>query len=518
MRATNGDSSSVPEKPEKVSFSPANLYFACLLGAIAFFYVASIRPGHVWADDFAMYVHHAQNIVEGRRYADTGYIYNARVPAYSPGMYPPVFPILLAPLYKFFGLNLLPMKLEQVAVFLLALMAVFAYWRRDLGWGYALALIAILGFSPVFWAAKDSVLSDLPFMMFFYLAAVIAQRAPRVGKNWWGWAILLGVTVYAAIGTRTVGIALIAGMVLYDVLRHGRVAQFSGIALTTCAALVLLQSRLIGSAPGGYMDQVHAITGHTVLFNLAEYSRVLAGFWVASVRNGFSFFVLALVATLTVAGISYRYKSGFTIIEAFLVPYIGILILWPYAAGVRAVFPVIPWIVFLAVNGLRNMSEKFSPGYARAAILAFLALIGILFSEGYRALDFGPIRENQGLPEFNQLCAAVRSQTSAGDILVYYRARALSLYTGRPASPYNYRGTEVELSEHLQGIHAAYLVTTTAFDEDHGFLDRYAQDHAEQLDLRYQNAKFRIYRIRAAGASGSTVESEPETQRNQPPS
>jgi len=461
-----------------------------------------------------MYVHHAQNIVEGRPYADTDYIYNPRVPAYSPGMYPPVFPLLLAPLYKFFGLNLLPMKLEQVAVFLLALAAVFACWRRDVGWGYALALIAILGFSPVFWAAKDRVLSDLPFMMFFYIAAVIAQQAPGFGKNWWAWAILLGVTVYAAIGTRTVGIALIAGIVLYDALRHRKITQFSGVALTACVALVLLQSRLIGSAPGGYMDQVHAITGHTALLNLAEYSRVLAGFWVASVRNEFSFFVLAVVAILTLAGIFYRYKNGFTIIEAFLVPYIGILILWPYAAGVRAVFPIIPWIVFLALNGLRKMSERFSRGYATAAILAFLLLLGIPFSEGYRALDFGPIRENQGLPEFNELCEAVRSRTSAGDIFIYYRARALSLYTGRPASPYNYRGTEVELTEQLQTIHAAYLITSTAFDDDRGFLNRYVRDHAEELDLRYQNAKFRMYRIRAAAESNSAPESQPETQSN----
>lgn len=459
-----------------------------------------------------MYVHHAQNIVEGRPYADVGYIYNARVPAYSPGMYPPVFPLLLAPSYEFFGLNLLPMKLEQVAFFLLTLLAVFIYWRRDLGWEYTLGLIAVLGFSPVFWAAKDSVLSDLPFMMFFYLAALIAQRAPREGSHGWVWALVLGLTLYAAIGARTVGIALIAGVILYDVLRSRKITQFSCVALTACIGLVWLQNRLLSSAPGGYMEQVHAITTRTVLLNVAAYSRVLAGFWVASVRNVFSFVVLAVVALLTLAGAMDRYKKGFAVIEALLVPYVGILLLWPYTAGVRAVFPVIPWIVFLAFTGLRKITEKYSPRHAQAAAWAFLLLLAVPFIAGYRAMNFGPIREDQGLPEFNQLCEAVRNQTPRGGVFVYYRARALSLYTGRSASTYDYRGTETELVDYLRRVHAAYLVATTAFDDDHGFLNHYVHDHPEGLDLIYQNAKFRMYRIGGAAQSASGPQSRRETQ------
>jgi hypothetical protein len=72
----------------------------------------------------------------------------------------------------------------------------------------------------------------------------------------------------------------------------------------------------------------------------------------------------------------------------------------------------------------------------------------------------------------------------------------------------------VELTEHLRAIHATYLVTSTAFDEDRGFLNRYVQDHAEELDLQYQNAKFRMYRIRPAAELSSVPESQPETQSN----
>jgi 4-amino-4-deoxy-L-arabinose transferase-like glycosyltransferase len=510
----NGNTSNLLENRENFASWRAHAYFACLLGAVALFYTATVRPGHLWADDFAMYVHHAQNIVEGRPYAETGYIYNPRVPAYSPGMYPPVFPLLLSPSYKFFGLNLLPMKLEQVAFFLLTLTAVYLLWRRDLGPTYVVALIAVLGCSPVFWLAKDSVLSDLPFLLFFYLAALIVQRGTGNGKFWPVWAIVLGLTLYAAMGTRAAGIALIPGLVLYVALWQRKLTRFTGIAVTVCIALTLLQRYWTGSAPGGYVEQVHAITAHTVLFNLAEYLRALAGFWVASVRNAFSFVVLTIIALLTLAGVFFQYRHGITIVEAFLAPYFGIVILWPYAAGVRAVFPVIPWMVFLALTGLRGLSEKFVPHYSGAAVWGLLLLLAIPFAEGYRLINFGPIRENQGMAEFNQLCEAVRNQSGPEDVFVYYRARALSLYTGRPASTYNYRGTEAELWQHLQKIHAGYLITTSAFDDDHGFLNRYVQNHFEQIDLTYQNARFNMYRIRSPRDAASAATSHRETTSN----
>jgi hypothetical protein len=51
-----------------------NLWLILLLITIAIFHAVTIRQGHIWADDFAMYIHHAQNIVEGRPYAQTGYL------------------------------------------------------------------------------------------------------------------------------------------------------------------------------------------------------------------------------------------------------------------------------------------------------------------------------------------------------------------------------------------------------------------------------------------------------------
>jgi hypothetical protein len=144
----------------------SHFWLIILLLIVAAFHIVTVRQGHIWGDDFAMYVHHAKNIVEGRPYTATGYLFHPSI-SVSPRMYPPVFPLFLAPVIRLFGLNLLAMKIEQVIFFVLVLAVVSLYWRRDLGPECTLALVAILGFSPHFWAAKDNVLSDLLFLFYY---------------------------------------------------------------------------------------------------------------------------------------------------------------------------------------------------------------------------------------------------------------------------------------------------------------------------------------------------------------
>lgn len=471
----------------------ARLCLVGLLIAIALFHALTVRQGHIWGDDFAMYVSHARNIVEGRPYAQTGYLFNAACPV-SPRMYPPVFPLLLTPLVKLFGLNLMPMKLEQVFLFVLALAAVYLLWQEDLGPKYALAVVAILGFSPHFWAAKDNVLSDLPFMLFFYIATVLVLGAPRDGRSWWRWAISIGVVLYLAIGTRMAGVALIAGLLLYDGFKRRRITRLTVVSLSTCAVLLLVQSRFIGLGFNSYDGHFHA-TLHTVANHIISYPRTLAGFWVASRHNLYSFFLLAVLAVLTAIGAVFRYKQGLTIVEAFLVPYFGLAVLWPFSPGIRIVFPLLPWIVFLAILGFRTLAEKLVPKHTTTALCGFLLLVAVPYVDAYRQVDFGPIEQRNGSPEFSQLCQAVRDQTADDDVVIYFRARALALYTRRAASAYNYLGTRDELWAYARKIHATHLVITDAFDEDHGFLARIVEKDSSKLQLIYRNAHFALYRI-----------------------
>jgi hypothetical protein len=51
------------------------------------------------------------------------------------------------------------------------------------------------------------------------------------------------------------------------------------------------------------------------------------------------------------------------------------------------------------------------------------------------------------------------------------------------------------------------MITTNAFDEDHGFLARYAETHSSNLELTYENPNFKRYRIVADAAPIASTKS-----------
>jgi 4-amino-4-deoxy-L-arabinose transferase-like glycosyltransferase len=507
MEVQQGAIHAIAEHP----ITRTNLYFALLLSAIFVFHGGTLRQGHVWGDDFAMYIHHAKNIVEHRPYAETGYIYNSAVPVYGPRAYPPVFPVLLSPLYRVFGLNLVPMKFEQIFFLLGTLTIVYFLWRQALGSSLALALTAILGFSPALWIAKDEVLSDIPFLFIFYLTAVLVQISKTPGSRWWLWGPAIGISVYSAIGTRSAGVALGAGLLLYDLFRERKITKTTVLALAAAAVFLALQSRFVGPIPGSYLEQIHQITWRTAVQNGAAYARVLVGFWVGGVQNLFSFLVVGFIAIAILTGWLLRRGSGISILESFLTPYLLVIILWPFNAGIRIVYPLIPWLGFLALRGTGQLVSKFTPPYQNVALYGLILAIAINYGEAYHRLDFGPIRESEGNSEFAQLCQTIRERTSPEDTFIYFRARALSLYTDRAASTYNYRGGESAMFQYLKQARPGFLITTTAFHDDGDFLLHFVQKNPESFDLAYRNPSFSLYRIRRPNPAIATLPPENES-------
>lgn len=82
------------------------IFIADLIAIVGVFYIATIREGHDWGDDFSIYIQHAKNIAEGAAYDHIRYILNPYFPLYSPKAYPPIFPLLLLPIYFSYGVSL----------------------------------------------------------------------------------------------------------------------------------------------------------------------------------------------------------------------------------------------------------------------------------------------------------------------------------------------------------------------------------------------------------------------------
>ena len=74
-----------------------------------------------------MYVQEAKDLANHESYTHSQYILNPLNPGYAPQVYPPGYPLVLVPVYAYFGVNLTAMKVEDT-LFLVAALVLCFLW------------------------------------------------------------------------------------------------------------------------------------------------------------------------------------------------------------------------------------------------------------------------------------------------------------------------------------------------------------------------------------------------------
>lgn len=450
--------------------------FIALLGAWYFF---TLRSGQPWGDDFAMYIMQARNIAEGHWSASTGYIYNPHLPKIGPPTYPPLFPLLLAPLYEIWKLNLTPMKVEVILFFLAALYLIFEFIVAQVPFPFAAGIVAVMGLSPYFWEMKESIVSDLPFLFFVMLTFCAIAACDRRGWRSTAGAIASGVCAYLGFATRTAGIVLVASLMAaampsWGDTRRGKARSVQALwrelrwkavlAGVTALALIGIHSMVFRGARS-YLDQLHS-PWRALPHNLMAY------FW--NIRNVFFgvggsagwLFLLVLMA-LGFAGLAIRLRDRISPAEAFTLSYALLVLLWSSEEDLRLLIPLLPmWFLYVAV-ALRKLPGR-SGAYAGAVLLAVVACG---YTVRYRGLDTGPIREGMGDPAFVRACAYIDAQTPRGSVFVFSKPRLLALMTRRDAVAYHQPASDPDLWDYFRGVLARYVLVNRQFTEDRDYLE-----------------------------------------------
>jgi 4-amino-4-deoxy-L-arabinose transferase-like glycosyltransferase len=461
---------------------------------VGVFYLATIRAGHDWGDDFAQYIQHARNFATGVRYAETGYIYNPHNPAVGPRSYPPGFPLLLAPVVRVFGLDLAPMKVLIVVCFVGVLLLMGRVFRRDLPAPYTAALILVMGVNPYFWDFKDQVLSDIPFLFFTLLSLYSAQRVAETGRRPLAYAALAGIAAYAAIATRVLGIVLIPCFIAHDLLRRRRIRRPTALACGIAIALAGFQY-VLGAQDGSYFD-TFTPTAATVGRNVVDYLRALSDIW----DNGYSDAgrKLIFVVTLALAASGYvrALRSGPTMLEIFPLLYAVPVVLWPANQGTRFLIPLIPFYFYYCMLGVRGVEVNLA-ARKRGLWLICMAVVALAYGGKYSTLRYGSLLEGVATVESVELFDFVRRQTVRTDVFVFSKPRALALFAERRASAPFIPQNACVLWRYFREIGAAYVITgpRALNDEGAAYLDRFVSTFSRSVQRVMGNSQVAVYRI-----------------------
>ena len=369
-------------------------WIAALVALVAALATMTSDPIGVFNDD-GIYLLTAKALAEGQ-----GYVY-PHLPGTPPAIhYPPVWPILLAAVWKIapaFPANIGWLKLINPVVLAAAAAVGVAFGERLLGlrrWVALCAVVAATVTVPVL-LLTNLLLSEPLFLLVLMPALLVTERLVREGGV--RRALLAAVLVALLVLVRTLGgVVLIAGVLL--LLRERRWRETLVFATVTVALLMPWQLFVWAAIPtfpdelrgsyGPYLEWV--VDGYksggfgfflAVLAKNVDATWVMMGIFNSPSAEGPLRPVMAALSILTfVAGLvalSGRARAPVTAlaITGYLVAVLG----WPFWVD-RFLWVIWPMVVLIAVAGALAVSQSLRDrGRVRAAgiALGLLALLAV---------------------------------------------------------------------------------------------------------------------------------------------
>ncbi len=492
------------------SHKSENIALIVTITAIFIMYVLTIREGHNWGGDFALYLKHALNLLDGRTYSDTGYIVNPAEPWISPATYPPVFPALLALFIKFFGFSLFYIKIYLILIFCLTLLIFHRILLDKVNTpSNRILIILISGASPWFVEIKDHILSEFPFMLFMFFYLFLTEIYIRkhdeysLGKKLL-YGVFIGLIGYLAYGCRGAGIVLIPAFFLSFIIYRRKIDTGLVAAIIVFSCFYLLQNQFLStydsysnieieqssqsSEPGlNLLERIH--------FNTFYYIKVVNRYW----DNDFSIYfrILTIVVTsfLTFLGFySLIRKPNST--EIISISYIFLLLIVPFLQDNRYLLPVIPLYIMYIFRGLESLTTGHLNNKPVLAQAALVVIIGISYAGNFSTHNFDTFKYGVETSTSKEMFQYIKNKTDENAIIIFLKPRILALYTDRKSMAYS---TDIALEaqwKYIRKIKAGYLLTIDTRNlKDYKNYKDLIMIKKDELSLVFSNRNFKLYRI-----------------------
>jgi Dolichyl-phosphate-mannose-protein mannosyltransferase len=436
------------------------------------------RRGHTTGDDWALYLRMAKSLFEGNIadvISDNRFLFDNST-AVTPPIYPWGWPLLLSPFVRVWGIDFDRLKLVEVAVFCAWLVLYHGIVRRRAGRIVALALTAVFATSYAYLVYTDQLLTEYPHML---AVAVVIWWLDRVMDRSSLTAattrdlVILGLLAVAAYNVRREGLMLlfaIAAAQLVDLgarrRDRGERGENGGIPwkslltphLTFAAGALtfqlLLPSTLVpdnGNSRRYIATRLWSLdnqpTGRQrpqypahLVSQLGLHEPPVFGRWmiglaalgaiiacVKAPRRNVPLAVLCLT-TMLVIGTHLRMVSRYYMqITPLIVFFVAMLLLY-----------VVGWIGRLIARRPLTLTARRAVALVAAAPFLWLAVFHatdlprrVDAAQAYN--DSGAIQRGPAQEQYQVAMDAIEKYTGPDDVVVYFRARTATLYTGRRA-------------------------------------------------------------------------------------
>jgi len=418
-----------------------------VLVPVAIIATALHHRGEGWGDDFALYLRQAKSLIDGnvgQVIADNhANVELAAKPGFSPYVYPWSFPVLLAPFVRLWGLDVDRLKLVEVGCWCGFLACWFGLLRRRMPSWLAVSTTAATGYSLVYLRHTDALLSELPYMFALAFTLWYADRARRSAPSWDAIdrrrLVLLGIAMMVVFNVRREGLAIVPAVMAMQAVdawrRRERRPNWRALAtphvifvISVVAVQLMLPSALAPEYEGSGLGQTW---------------RKLRGPFQDSFVNQLGFdhldrAALVAIGIVVLAGVLVRMwrhaadDVGILVVAAVSTVIVGMI----PADSTRYTMAITPLVAYFGIQALAALPRSRAIGGGVVAACLLLASVVDTPSAVRDARKFdrnGGVLSGPTQATSEEMFAAVRQYTHLDDLVAFYKARALTLYTDRRA-------------------------------------------------------------------------------------
>ncbi len=467
----------------------------------------NMRASHDWGGDFAMYIMQAENIVKGVPQSETPYIYNPDNAVLGPPAYPIGFPLLLSPVYAVAGNSVFAFTL-WITAFLYGLgMLIAVFMRKYFSDLIAFFLVLILIYNPWTLNMKLEIMSEFPFTFLLLLCFFLFEKYGK-GPFWIG--IIIAIFGGLLMSVRAIGVVFPIAVLIWAIRKRFIEKDKTPMSKCVCGFLVgvgsilvyLLLNNSIFPVPQAEGGSYAGIWGEeklyaTVLYNLAYYTEQFKFFfspWGGS-WNFLPLILKAAIFTFTLLGMIRTFFRRLELMDMIVILYFGVLLVYPYRnAGIRFLFPIMPFLAFYLVKGLEtvhifpNIKDIAKVWFLGCLVLvSYLNMLWFIICTDHQTLK-GP-QEQLSLEAFEY----IRNNTGEDDVIIFAKPRVLALYAKRHSLANCKESSPQEIADLIFAYEADYVFTHTELPDAaiHDFIRK--QDYI--CEYLWSNEKFVLYKV-----------------------
>ena len=456
--------------------------------------VVQVNSGHHWGDDFAGYIAQGIALAKGtsaQYIAENAFMWEKTDWVFGPKAYPWGFPLLLAPIYKIFGFNLVAFKSVGIICYALFVGIFYIFCANRLPKIYAVFGTLFFALNPfMIYFSANEIMSDIPFLLFGFVALIIlaklfgeslpysatvrrnhhfrhcdieARSNPqaidchdslRESRNYRNSEMGGGICRYAMHGI------LLAKRFAPQIFKARILTLFAKIdspypphihAIPYVIFIIgfAIVSLALSSGGSGHFSALANISPHIMLRNLSVYLQFFGTFFVvrqaefASIeglyvlqsleREAFVIFLLCVPLILVGIWASLRDAKNFSenlFYCIFMVGFLVVLFVW-VGFGFRLAYICLPFLVFWGAKGtmwLNNGTKKYLYGKVMRAILLCVL---VYFAFGGILQKDKITRDGVYSTEAVQMWDFIDKNTPKNALIIFDKPRALYLYAHR---------------------------------------------------------------------------------------